>query len=256
MDADHFTDDEVELILARASERQENAARRSGVARSGLTLAELREAASEAGIDPAHVSAAARELALRRSQGLPGPVVSDASEIAHLRVIRGRVGDSEWDQIVQGLRSTFKVTGIISQFGEVREWSTGEVGVRPAVRVRLEPDGDSTAVSIRQDVSWLGKESYAIGGSLAGVGALASALFQIPSIAAASPPWGLSLALMGIGLGLVVAGRVSVKNSRRKLNDLFRRSLDQIELRAMRRAAPGRSTETQLLSAPETATDD
>ena len=220
MESNRFTDDEVKLILARASERQESEASRTGVARHGLTLAELQEAASQAGIDPNHVSAAAKELTLRRSQGLPGPIVSEANEIAHVRVIQGQVGDAQWDQIVQGLRGMFKVTGIISEFGEVREWSSGEVGVRPAVRVRLEPDGDSTAVTIRQDVSSLGKETYALGGAFAGVGALAAALFQLPAVAAGSPPVGVSVSLLGAGLALLLVGRVTVKNSRKKLNEL------------------------------------
>jgi len=251
MDADRFTDDEVKLILARASERQEGESKHDGVARNGLTLAELRAAASEAGIDPDHVSSAAKELTVRRSQGLPGPLASDANEIAHLRVIQGRVGDAEWDRIVQGLRATFKVTGIISQFGEVREWSSGEAGVRPAVRVRLDPDGDSTAVTIRQDVSSLGKETYALGGAFAGVGAIAGALFQLPGIAGAAPPLGLSYALLVAGLGLLVIGRVTVKKTRKRLNEIFRQTLDQIELRAIRGSGPGRSTPTQLLSTPD-----
>lgn len=235
-----FTDEEVRLILARAAERHEHSARGQAVVRHGLTLTELESVAAEAGIDPVHVAAAARELDLRREQGLPAPLASNPDELAHVRVLPGPVDDELWGRMVGELRSTFGVSGVASQFGRIREWSTttgkNDSSGTPAVRVRVEPDGSGTSISIRRDLKGLRTLPLTLGGTFATL----AVVFAILLTLATFEPGAMILPGLFGGAAAVsfVGARLAYKGMLSKSDEQFRRVLDAVELAALKAGTP------------------
>ncbi|MEZ4417567.1 MAG: hypothetical protein R3E10_17565 [Gemmatimonadota bacterium] len=233
---ERFTDDEIRLILARAAERQEQTGHGRALARTGLTLSDLEAVASEAGIDPEHVTAAARELQLRREQGLPAPVSSNPDELAHVRVFSGPVDDELWGHIVGELRSTFGVAGATSQFGRIREWATttdkNDSGGRPAIRVRVEPDGEGTSITIRQSLKSMRQLPTVLGGIFGGFAVVFAVLIGLgafePGAAVLPAVFGGASILSWIGARLAYRGTLA------KSEDQFRRVLDAAELVALK----------------------
>ena len=124
-----YTDTEIAALLARAAERQ-RAAPADGPA-SGLTLDEIERLAAEAGLDPAHVRAAAGELDSR------GPTPAATPGIHTLeRWIDVPFSDVAWEEAVTSLRArhpgtnwaqytamgTLAPGGDLSRVGAAHEW--------------------------------------------------------------------------------------------------------------------------------------
>ncbi|HEX2191101.1 MAG TPA: hypothetical protein VHG51_19490 [Longimicrobiaceae bacterium] len=174
-----FSDEETRQILAAAAARQEEAEQYRVAGRSGLTLAALQEVAREAGLDPQHVRAAAGDVLLRRSAPpaetrLGLPLALDAR-----RVVSGTVSDAQWERMVAEFRAAFGKSGMVSQFGAVREWVSGnEAGGMP-VRVRLEPVDGDTLVTLHQPTRMVTELVYAVGGTFAGFAALLGTLVAV-----------------------------------------------------------------------------
>jgi hypothetical protein len=135
---------EAAAILASAARRQ-GVEGPDGVV--GLTLSEIEQVASEAGIDPAHVAAAAADLAepARRER-----VLGFQAEASRSRVIAGPVTDETWGQIVAELRRSFGAVGITSDVGSVRAWSSAASEREVPVRASLEPAGDHARLTLTQ----------------------------------------------------------------------------------------------------------
>ncbi len=230
MDPDtRFTDVEVGLILTRASERQESTSAGKAVVGHGLSLSELEAAATEAGIDAAHIRSAAKEVTLRRSLGLPAHIKDSPEELAHLRVVEGQIDDAAWERIVQALRERFKRNGIATQFGAAREWvsTNTEPDGEGLIRVRIEPDGDATAVSIRRNLKAQRSIPMQLGGTL---GAFAVGLGGLMQLGVGGGA-GTQLPFLFGGAALVLYGvsRVLVRRWAARLDGELRAALDDIE---------------------------
>ncbi len=219
-----YDDDEVHAIFTRAAERQEEAEQAEAASQAGSTLSELQQIGAEAGIDPEHVADAARALAFRESGG----AVTEPSnpwEICHSRSLPGPVSDRAWEQIVGELRRAFKKNGSESQFGESREWFSGDDVSSKPIRLRIEPSAGSTRVTVHQDfrselrtVSWGG--ALILGVSLVGRRALEGGIVAWTWIGA-----------FGVGTLLFLAGtRLLFKRTMAKQVDHFSAVTDRIEL--------------------------
>lgn len=151
-----YSEAEVASIIERAVERQR--AVEAGVGEAGLTLDEIERIGREAGIDPAHLRAAAAEVddvgrTLARQSGqtrtevyverwLDTPFALDGWEdaVAHLRMAFGApMGAAFGDTAGES----------VQQVGQSFEWShTSSLGVR--TRVVVSPRGDRTRLRITQ----------------------------------------------------------------------------------------------------------
>jgi len=117
-----FGDDEINRILQTAVDLQQ----RSGVAADdssrGLTLAELRQVAEEAGIDPRFVDLAASDLDApveRQENGLAGGAYS-----WHFRTsVDGEIEDADRDRVLQAIRSVLGQKGEVADVYGRMEWS-------------------------------------------------------------------------------------------------------------------------------------
>lgn len=226
-----YTDNEVHAIFERAAARQDEAERAEDASRAGLSLTELQQIGSEAGIDPAHVALAASELAdlgapldSRQQESLFGiPTRLGAS-----RVIQGRVSDEGWERMVLELRDIFGRDGIAGELGKVREWTvTSSVGKfdRP-VKVTLKPEGDDTHIAINQEM-----KGQAMGFSIAtGIYLLMGLVMSILHLFEPDVPIGVGLMFLGMAAlffgGTQIGTRIYATRQRTK----FGRALDRIEL--------------------------
>ncbi len=117
-----YTEDEVQELLRRAAAMQA-----TSPARTGLTLDEIRQAASSAGIDPDFVTAAATQPATASpTESEPGRGFwGGPYTITRERTVRHGLDDDAWAEIVGELRRTYGVTGDVSETGSMRDWSNG-----------------------------------------------------------------------------------------------------------------------------------
>lgn len=161
MSTRRYADDEVREIFSLATTGGGTGNQPVPAESGGLTLAELRQIAQEAGIDPARVAHAAASLDAR---GTPAPV----QRILGLPVGLSRVvdlprspTDREWEQLISACRSTFGVQGQVTSTGGLREWSNG------SLHVCVEPTahGEQLRIGTTNDGAvGIGGMAMAIGG--------------------------------------------------------------------------------------------
>jgi len=120
----HYSEEEIQAIFRRATERQSKAAAQDP--RQGLTLDELKRIGSESGIDPAHIEAAAHDIA-HGVETPPSPTGVErfygrSATIQAERMLPGRMDDATWSDAVETLRSIFNTRGQSEVIGPIREW--------------------------------------------------------------------------------------------------------------------------------------
>ena len=224
-----FSEEEIRRILARAADREAEAERARPAAGTGLTLGGLKEAAANAGIDPLHVEAAAREVMLRRDAPPATTRLGLPLELGAQRVIPGPVSDAQWERMVAEFREAFRKTGIVSQFGEVREWVSGnESREGMPVKVRLEPVDEGTLVTLHQPTGSLSTTTYALGGTFSFFAVLFGALFGLGDFAPGVLTLPVLMALLAVAsfAGGWAGGRVWAPRQEERL----RAVLDRVEL--------------------------
>lgn len=196
-----YTDDEVREIFGLAASGHD-LSNRLPTPKKGFTLAEIQGIGREVGLDPAHVANAAatlesRAVALPRTKLLGMPVA-----VGRIIPLQRAPTDSEWEQIVTELRTTFGAKGKFTGQGGLREWTNGNLHayVEPAdggYRLRLRTvKGNAAMVNGIGAVlfvgGWVGIASAALGGlhlpdlitpvgaSVLGLGAIVSNMIRLP----------------------------------------------------------------------------
>jgi hypothetical protein len=231
-----FDDEQIRRILARAADRQVHAEQLlpaategDGAGGGGLTLSQLQEVASQAGIAPTHVQAAAREVQLRAEE-VPEhyPFLGIPKETLDHRVVPGAPGDREWERIVEELRDEFRVPGVTNTFGDVREWWSSGMSTVGGVRLRLEPGEDGTEVVLRRSNQNLSQLTHTLGWTFGGM----AAFFGVVVAGGGMGAEGIVAPIMFGGLSAVTftLGRILSRASARKDRKRFARLLDRIEL--------------------------
>lgn len=225
---DHrYSDDEVHAIFTRAADRQEAAETAKAASEGGLTLAELQEIGSEAGIDPDHVADAARALTLRQSEGA---VVQPSNpwEVCESRTLPGVMPDSAWEQTVGELRDAFKRHGTVSQFGGVREWYSGDDTSSRTIELRVEPLGEGIRVTLRHDARSQVRQGY---WAISLFGFMTVLLTAIMLAGSFDPKEWVLVGGFGLSTLLGLIGH-PLMNKRRmvKQSNLFSAVIDRIEL--------------------------
>ena len=145
-----FNEDEARRIFARAAERQHQA----DDAPPGLSLEELQEIGSAAGLSPEHVAAAVAEIRGTSPAVEPPAVWGIETDIRRSRVLPGPLTDEAWEGMVSRLRRTFKTKGITADVGRTREWTgTGHGGGLSNLHVVVEPVEGGTRVTLETSKS-------------------------------------------------------------------------------------------------------
>ncbi len=119
VEARTFTDEEVREILRRAVETVPS---RTLVPGDGVSLAELKSIAAEAGLDPARVEDAARSVAIERSNRpnrlLGGPMVLNFE-----RRVEGAFSQADTPEILAVIRRNMGQQGEVEDIHGSLEWS-------------------------------------------------------------------------------------------------------------------------------------
>ena len=159
-----YSEAEVRALLRQAAEHQQRLGPSGAV--HGLTLAEVEAIAAEAGLDPAHVRAAAHsgtqsalEREAKRWLGAP-------KKVTRSRCIDAPLSDEAWVRIVEDARRMFEEDGTATQLGPVREWKTDKKG-NDRILVSTEPEGDGFRLAMEQDYS---KSLHGLLGGAIGMG--------------------------------------------------------------------------------------
>lgn len=161
--ARHFDEDAISAILHRASELQGQG---PDARMTGLTEAELGRIASEAGIDPRHVSTAIAERDMRAALERPdlwgGPF-----SLTLDRVVAGQLNESTWEDVLSEIRAAFHEVGHSVQRGDVWEWSQGrQTQSGPQTYITATPEGCNTRLRIVWNEPIVAVPSYVLAGTL------------------------------------------------------------------------------------------
>ena len=159
-----FSEREVGLIIKRASEMQQSdPAERGG---SGMSLAELEQIASEAGIDPQFVRRAASDIDVA-PLSTTSPLLGGPTTVRLERTINGEVPDTEFEALVLEIHNVLGEHGHASELGRSLTWTSAPVAMRRVSSRRL-----SITVSPRAGVTTIRIEEHlghVAGGLFAGL---------------------------------------------------------------------------------------
>jgi hypothetical protein len=142
----HYTEEEFAVILRTASEVPEDPKNRTPMTpRSGLTLSEIQEIASEVGIDPCRVSRAAALLPVEESSPLM-KLVGGGPRYRMGDTVRGSIPIKDLGRIIEIARQTAGIPGETREVLGGLEWtgSTAATGYGASVT----PRGDQTHLQV------------------------------------------------------------------------------------------------------------
>lgn len=233
-----YTDEEVAEVLSRALQPLASPVlpARSG---SGISLAELEAAASEAGIDPARVRTAA--LTLGESPSFEEGSVIFGPRTTHVldRVIEGEVPRERLSDLVGIIRRQIRVKGKVEEVGDWLEWtSDGQT-----IHITVNPERGQTKIQ------FIGVAGPRLVGSY-GLAALASLILLVSLGGAGSLTPGLAAAIVTGGFA---AGRALWGFAGRKAGKKYRRMVDDLTSEMARLAEPTvLAVESELLGPEET----
>lgn len=162
--ARHFSEEEARRIFARAAERQH---RRPALG-EGLTLEDLQAIGREAGIDPAHVAAAAAEDATPYQPPMWAGVPLRTQRV---RRLVGPVDDAAWGRVLDVLRERHQTPGAVEHIGDRRSWTAYE-GSLQGERVRIETTSEGTELTVESGVASEKGAAYGLSGMMVSLGAL------------------------------------------------------------------------------------
>lgn len=157
-----YSKSQVEEILRRAARSTAEAEAAAGTD-SGLTLDDLKQIGTEAGLRVEEVVAAARVVELEIEESNDVNVFGINVGVAHAVYLPGRMTDEEWNTLVSDCRKTFLAKGNINVSGSLREWSNGNLVVT------AESHGDDTLLRMR---SHRGVARQQLGGAIAALSML------------------------------------------------------------------------------------
>ncbi len=220
-----YDEKEVSRLLRRASELQRESG--AGSAAGGLTLRELEEIATEAGIDAASLRRAADELDERRKEGGGAARVFAGGPLRILleRTLPFEAAIAALDGLVPMIEMGADVPGEASRAGGNLTWRSDDNRTPRRVRVAVSVRAGSTVVRIEESFGIMTGVLYAlVGGPVAGVGfGIGAGLyhaFLLPALVAAVPLAGTALVAVAIRSGL--------RRSIRRRRGLLERLLEDI----------------------------
>lgn len=113
-----YSEEEIGRVLKRAADMQGKKPRSSSY---GLSLEEIKELASDSGIDPDLVIAAAMELKADQ-EALKKTLWGGPLSTTLIRSVDGPISDDTWEEMLAILRRKYKETGETERRGSTRQW--------------------------------------------------------------------------------------------------------------------------------------
>jgi hypothetical protein len=155
-DKRRYSEEEFALVLRMASEEpdtpKDEERRELTPAREGLTLAQIREIASEVGIDPDRVSRAAGLLPQKSDSGL-ARLLGGHPVAALERVVEGEASEADLRRIADAVRREVGVTGKAQEVLGALEWTGSNSTATTIVSASATPRDGSTVLQASCDSS-------------------------------------------------------------------------------------------------------
>jgi len=225
-----YGDEEIGRILKRATELQH---REPKAPPAGVTLEELEEIASEAGLDAAYLRRAAMEVDAGRGRPTAWRrVLGDDLAVIRETTLRGEIGEGGFERIVAALQATSKEHGQPSLLGRTLTWRAETASKTRTVQVVVTSRDGSTHIRAEENLTQMASGIFGgvMGGGGIGLGigiGLPIGLEVLGSVLFATmAPVGM------LGLGYVASRgiyRAVVGHRRRALDRLFERVVTEAE---------------------------
>jgi hypothetical protein len=174
-----YGDREVRLILKAAADLQRRAAEDASSA-GGMSLSELEQVASEAGIDPALIRRAAADLDVPSPRDRPNRFLGSPTEIIVERTTDVPLDPENFDRMLDVVRATTRAVGEVSTVGRQFGWKGRLHDAKTDVSISAGEARTTFRVRIALDELAVGHfmlkgTMFGVGGGL-GTAALASSL--------------------------------------------------------------------------------
>jgi len=229
-----YSDEEFALILRKATEMASSAD--SPVASSdGLTLAEMKSAAAQVGLDPALVERAARMLTTRASATPIERLIGGPLRHEHEARVPVTLDAKRAALLLSAVRISAGIAGgtDVGHSGSMgMTWHDG--GELEALKVTARPEDDGTAASVVVDR----RGTFAVVAVSSGIAMLMTTLFAGSALYPENPALGYGGFIAGIGGVLAVARGYWASSSRRvqermaAVMDIVGRTLSKVETQA------------------------
>lgn len=193
-----YTEKEVGLILRRATEMQRAAP--SAPDPTGLTLAELKEIAVEAGIDPGLLQDAAHEVEAHGPRTLDARLAGAPVRIEVERVVPGELPRERLEQFVPTIQKGTAGQGTATAVGRTLTWSSSTDSNNSSQQVLITVRHGETLIRVEESLG--GVCGGLFGGIMGGVGGGVG--FGVGGALSAS---------LGLGVGLVAFPLAAVTGS-------------------------------------------
>ncbi|MEZ4703067.1 MAG: hypothetical protein R2834_22255 [Rhodothermales bacterium] len=143
-----FTENEAQRIFALAAERQQRTAEPEP---TQLTLADLEEAGRAAGIDAAHIRAAAADLMHPDRLPVLNDVLGVPAEVRVTAVLPDVSFEDAWSDALQRLRDYTGKMGLIESTSTGRLWKSAADAVQGPTRLLVEQEETGVRVTIESN---------------------------------------------------------------------------------------------------------
>jgi hypothetical protein len=162
----HYSDEEVALILKRATEMQR--AEPNIESPTGLTLADLQGIAVEAGIDPELLRRAAAEIEHHSPTTIGAQLAGAPLMIRLERVVPGEFPGSRLDELVPVIQVATAGQGTASAIGQTLTWSSRSENQMASQQILVSAKNGETLIRVEERFSQLAGALF--GGIMGGVG--------------------------------------------------------------------------------------
>ena len=114
-----YSEQELGMLIQRATELQ---AEHETAVHHHLTLQEIEQIAAEIGVDPQHLRAAARELAVGQQPDVRRGFWGGPFYATHEAVVEGVLTEAQWAQMVLEMERALGTSGKVRAIGPARTW--------------------------------------------------------------------------------------------------------------------------------------
>ena len=148
-----FSEEEVQLLLRKAIERQEADRAQHAHLHDGLTLDEIQHIAAEAGIEPRYVAAALADLKHPATPSAEIPFYGGPVTFSMTRTLPGKLTVEKIATLTAAIREAFeKDRGHLEVLGNRFEWTTSRQS-GDGVYVRAQSEGEQTTMRLGYNLS-------------------------------------------------------------------------------------------------------
>lgn len=227
-----YGDREIGVILKRAAEMQQEGAAPTAAEGGSLSLRDLEEVASEAGIDPRYIRAAAAEVDAGEWAEAGNALLGAPVTLRLERTVPREVTAADLDRLIPEIQHYSKGYGQGGTVGGSLRWATRDPSGGSTMEVMVTPRNGRTEIRIEERFGGLAGGLF---GGVVGGGGLGAGLgigLGVGLGALGSPAFAIAFPILILGGSYWLARSIystTVGRRRRDLRELLDRMTDVIE---------------------------